>query len=454
MVLLDRTRVFLALALAVLACAQTAGDSAATTDRKAPPRVSEGQAYPRTYHIWGSDRNLGALARYDMVVGYAYWNVRALRERNPRGIFLLNPGLQPNNPQEYRGLAVTYGGVNRWQGATDRLSGGPKLGFIRPFDSYWDELYNADGSRTQVNGTFKHGGWNLADPSEKGTAELVAKVLAHASKLGGLYQSDWDGIHSDNWIYRIGVSWFYGPNLDTDRDGQVDDYDILRRNWAKGLTRVGVLLRAYLPGKIVGGNGNWNIAAGTGVDFRRYLSRPDDHLRGANYTLIEGLELYAGRTDEIIGLAREWLGHSDPRHQPRYLAILHKLAGEHDYRSMRWGLSLATIVGAHYEAYAVSHADMFWYDEYDGGTGIRQRHWLGKPVSTPRKLPNGVWRRDFRNGIVLHNSTTSPQTISLEGPFVRLAGAQDAAVNNGAVVNKVTIPPSDGLFLRRPASTS
>lgn len=449
MALRGSTRLLPALALAVLACALTSGDGAATTTKNAPLRVSSMQAYPRTYHIWGNDRDLGALARYDMVVGYAFWNIRALRARNPKGIFLLTPGLRPGNTNDYRGLAVTYGAVNRWQGASDLLGGGPKLGFIRPFDPYWDELYNADGSRAQVNETFKHGGWNLADPKGKGTAELVAKVLAHASKLGGLYRNGWDGIHSDNWIYRIGVGWFYGSNLDTDRNGQVDDYDVLRRSWAAGLTRVGLLLRAYVPGKIVGGNGNWSVRPGTGIDFRPYLSAQDDPLKSANYTLLEGLELYAARADEVIGTVRQWLDYRDPRGQPRYFAILHKVAGEQDFRSMRWGLSLATIAGAHYEAYAASHADMFWYDEYDGGEGIRQRHWLGKPVSKPRKLPSGVWRRDFRNGIVLNNSTSSPQTVSLETPFARLTGVQDPSVNNGATVTRVTIPPLDGLFLKR-----
>ena len=56
---------------------------------------------------------------------------------------------------------------------------------------------------------------------------------------------------------QIGSGWYYGPNLDTDRDGKADDLTTLRRNWANGLTLLGNNLRSYLPGKIVGGNGNW-----------------------------------------------------------------------------------------------------------------------------------------------------------------------------------------------------
>jgi hypothetical protein len=415
-------RLVSAIALVALAGMQVAASGAQSTSPQAtsPLGNHDALAFPRTYHIWGGHSDLQALARYDMVVGYAFWPIEVLRKRNPHGIFLLNAGLHPGSSEDYRGLAVTYGAVNRWGGGLDRLAGGPKLGFIRPFNADWDQLHDADGSLARVNDTFRHGGWNLADPTKRGTPALVAKVIAHASKKGGLYRRGWDGIHSDNWIYRIGVDWFYGSQLDTDRDGKVDDYGVLRRNWAAGLTRVGLLLRSFLPGKIVGGNGNWNVRPGRGVDFRPYLSAPDDHFKSANYTLLEGLELYSDRVDDVMGAAREWLEYGAPRGQRRYFAILHRIAGGREFKSMRWGLTLATIAGAHYEAYSTSHADLFWYDEYTGGDTVRRRHWLGKPTSAPTKLSTGVWRRDFRNGIVLNNPTSSQQTIALSTTYWRL----------------------------------
>ena len=433
----------LAASLKVAAAGTYSGDAA-------PRPASDRNGYPRTYHIWGSGGDWRSLARYDLVVGYAFWDVAALRRANPKGIFLLNPGLQPGNSSDYKGVGVTNGALHHWQGVRDRFRGGPKLGQIRAFDSAWDELYNADGSRAQVNDTWRHRGWNLADPAGKGTPDLVAKVMAHAAKRSGVYARRWDGIHSDNWIYRIGASWFYGSNLDTDRNGLVDDPEVLRRNWARGLTRVGAQLRAYLPGKIVGGNGNWNVDAPGGLGFRRYFARPDDHLRTANYTLLEELQQYTGRVDEVMGTVGQWLGYPDPRGRPRYFAILHRVGGPTDFRAVRWGSSLATIAGAYYEAYSASHNDRHWYDEYDGGEGVRRRHWLGPASTSPQKLPSGVWRRDFRSGIVLNNSTSAPQTIVLGTPMIRLRGAQDPSVNDGATVTEVTIQPFDGLFLRRP----
>jgi hypothetical protein len=412
--------------------------------------ATDDHGYPRTYHIFGREGPDASLGRYDMVVGYAYWNVRALRARNPNGIFLLNPGLQPRDARNYKGLSVTYGGLSQWRGGIDRLAGGRKLGYIRAFNPYWDQLHNADGSVAEVNGVEKHPGWNLADPTARGTATLVAKVFAHASKLDGLYTKGWDGVHSDNWLYRIGVDWFYGSRLDSDRDGRIDDYNTLRRKWAIGLTSTGLLLRAYLPGKIVGGNGNWNVRPGPGgIDFRPCLSSPDAYLRSANYTLLEELQLYAGQADDIVDSIQKWLGYDDPRRQARYFATLQRLPGAGDLRSMRWGLSLATIAGAYYEAFTFSHDDRLWYDEYDGGVGIRSRDWLWQALTGPIKLSSGVWRRDFEHGVVLNNSTSSPQRVELGTGYRRLRGTQDPTVNTGATVTSVDLGPGDGLFLVR-----
>ena len=71
----------------------------------------------------------------------------------------------------------------------------------------------------------------------------------------------------------------------------------------------------------------------------------------------------------------------------RYFLLMHDLpGGQGDYRSMRWGFSLATIAGGYYEPYANSHDDAFSYDEFTGGSDVGRRGWLGQPVSAPTKL--------------------------------------------------------------------
>ncbi len=60
---------------------------------------------------------------------------------------------------------------------------------------------------------------------------------------------------------------------------------------------------------------------------------------------------------------------------------------------------------------------------------------------------NDVWRRDFEHGIVLVNATSQAVTVPLGGSYAKIDGKQDRAVNDGATVNQVTLPPQDGIIL-------
>jgi hypothetical protein len=326
-------------------------------------------------------------------------------------------------------------------------------------------------------------GWNLAAPTTKGVPAQVAKVFAYAAKKDGLYCTVrvgqpgkrkrvpcWNGVHSDNWIYSaIGASWFYGSNLDTDRNGVVDTEQTLRRNWSNGLTRVGTLLRSYLPGMIVGGNGIW---------YRPELyggSDPKGWLKASNYTLVEHMQDYAWTTpDRFLATTRQWLGFPDPQRQPRYMTLLQEATDMNRkvlvwpqsdvntdaamtrpdvLRSMRWGLTLALMSGAYYEIkgnfYGPVHSARWWFDEYDGGEGVRRRGYLGQPLSAPQKLADGVYRRDFQRGIALNNSSGTTQTIELKGTFRKLKGTQAPSINDGSSVSSVAIPAKDGIVLLR-----
>ena len=119
-------------------------------------------------------------------------------------------------------------------------------------------------------------------------------------------------------------------------------------------------------------------------------------------------------------------------------------------KSMRWGLTLALMADIYFEIYAwPNHSTRWWYDEYDGGVGVRKRGYLGQPLGGPVKLGNGVYRRDFENGIVLNNSTGSTQTVSLGGTFRKLQGTQNPSLNDGSNVTAVTVPAKDGIILLR-----
>jgi hypothetical protein len=460
---------------ALTALASTGSDAASPPPgkRPAPAKAVDSHGYPRTFHLYGS-APVEQLARYDMLVGFSTFRVAQLRARNPTGIFLLQPSLGAD------AVHVTApGGAVGWTGATDSIRGGKMLGTVRRVDPERDFLHNADGSVATIGKVL---GWNLAAPTGTGVPDEVAKTFAYAAKQGGLYGCTvrvgkkfvacWNGVHSDNWIYSaIGASWFYGPNLDADRDGRVDDAGPLRRNWSNGLTRVGTLLRSYLPGLIVGGNGIWyrpNLYGG---------ADPSGWLKASNYTLVENMQTLAyDDPDTYLATARRWLDFADPLGQPRYMAATQTATDSSGkvlvwpnadpntdaamvrpdvLRSMRWGLTLSMMVGVYYELrgdyFGPAHNVHWWFDEYDGGVDIRRRGYLGRPLGPYKKLGDGVYRRDFQGGIALNNSSSEARTIGLGGTFKRLRGTQDPSLNDGSTVSSVTIPAKDGTILLRAA---
>ena len=412
-----------------------------------------------------------------MVVAYAYCDIKALRRLNPSGVFLLQPGLFPDGTDHtgkagYGGMSVTYGtglwhwreGYGRRDGGCDKASGPVNVGCMREFSFDWDELRNADGSEAGIdNGTAGHRGWNLADPLGKGTRELVAKFTAYIAKVDGLYAQGWNGIFSDNWIYGvIGTPYVYGTKLDTNRDGKVDDLASLRKGWDNGLNEVGTRLRSYLPGKIVVGNGNW-FGAST-----YYGDDPEGWLKSANGTVVEGIERFYPAAGDLLKLSSQWLGYRSPK--PRYLLFMQKALDAKGYplnvpsgtdpndpkfmldpnvmRSMRWGLTLSMMAGAYYEILlGGDQSTRWWYDEYDGGKGVRQRDYLGRVLGAPAAVRPGVWRRDFERGIALNNSSSKAVTIDLKKQFRHLRGTQNPRLNNGKVVTSITLPGHDGVIL-------
>jgi hypothetical protein len=437
--------------------------------------AADSHGYPRTFHLYSSGP-LDELARYDMLAEPSSVDIRALRRRNPSGVFLLQPTLEGRSGRDFVHVTAPGGAIG-WSGATDSTRTGRPLGRIRAVDPRWDFLHNADGSTVE---TGKILGWNLAAPPDKGVPTEVAKIFAYGAKRDGLYCTVridtphgkkrvpcWNGVHSDNWIYSaIGASWFYGSKLDANRDGSVDDANALRRNWSNGLTRVGTLVRTYLPGKIVGGNGTWyrpDLYAGTD---------PNGWLKASNYTLVEHMQNFS--TPTLLATAKTWLSFRDPRGQPRYMAALGEATDVNGepllwtkgdpntpaamrrpdvLRSMRWGLTLSLMTGMYYELIGNWHGNpidcRWWFDEFDGGVGVRRRGYLGRALGPYRQIRDGVYRRDFQHGIALNNSSSETQKIALGGIFKKLKGTQDPALNDGGAVSSVTVPAKDGLIVLR-----
>ncbi len=82
-----------------------------------------------------------------------------------------------------------------------------------------------------------------------------------------------------------------------------------------------------------------------------------------------------------------------------------------------------------------------------------KKGWLGDAFTNAYQTGSAldVWRRDFRNGIVLVNPNGTSRTVSLGGTFNRIvSGIVGDAVNVGGAVSSITIAATDAIFLIDP----
>ncbi len=61
-----------------------------------------------------------------------------------------------------------------------------------------------------------------------------------------------------------------------------------------------------------------------------------------------------------------------------------------------------------------------------------------------------VYRRDFDDGVALVNASQITQTVSLGKTYQKIYGSQDPSINNGNLINTVTLPPHDGIIVVEP----
>jgi len=130
--------------------------------------------------------------------------------------------------------------------------------------------------------------------------------------------------------------------------------------------------------------------------------------------------------------------------QPRIIGF--NVAGAvDDYRFFRYAYTSCLLDDGYfsYTDKARGYSSAPWFDEYD--------HKLGSALSAPPAAAwkAGIWRRDFQNGVVLVNPGAESRRVTIEPGLRRLAGKQDAAVNNGSAVGELTLGPRDGIVLRR-----
>lgn len=270
---------------------------------------------------------------------------------------------------------------------------------------------------------------NMADNAPLTNGQRLNNYAAHFVSKEILSTGLWDGIFYDNtWQ---DVVWFAGKNIDLNADGQVDNN--IDTHWREGV---------------------------------RFLYNETRRITSNRYLIVGNGSLEAYKND-LNGIMLEnfpnhngWQGTMDvyftfqnAKYTPGALIVnrttLNK-GTQNDFRSMRFGLTSALLGDGYYsfDYGDQAHEQTWWYDEYDQKLGEP----LGDPISVNGKLrfQDDVWRRDFSRGVVLVNTTGQKQTVFLDSELEKIIGKQDPGVNDGSIVDSVTLAPKDGIILLKP----
>ena len=139
--------------------------------------------------------------------------------------------------------------------------------------------------------------------------------------------------------------------------------------------------------------------------------------------------------------------------------LFHVKGSRHDYQFARYSFASALMGNGFYK---LSPDDghhfgtVEWFDEFDLA-GTATTSWLGLAVtaSPDEAWKQGVWRRDFENGVALVNPRRNgAQTVTIEPGFRRFVGQQDPAVNNGQPASEITLAAGDGILLVRESASN
>jgi hypothetical protein len=245
----------------------------------------------------------------------------------------------------------------------------------------------------------------------------------------------WDGIFYDEVMDSI--DW-NGP-VDIDNDGTNDPADEVNRKWQEGLATLFSTTRNRL--------GSDAIIISNGSSLPLYTRAKDGRM----------FETFPSRTAPLnhwARMTRDYLQYEESV-GPNPTVVVNvntkNTGARDDYQRMRFGLA-TTLLGEGYFSYdfgTQSHAQLWYYDEYEAYLGAPKEEPQNLRAASSRITPS-VWERDFEEGKVLVNATNETQTVELDGSYEKLHGEQVPSINDGSIVNRVTLPAKDGLLLLRP----
>jgi len=243
-----------------------------------------------------------------------------------------------------------------------------------------------------------------------------------------------DGLFTDN------VFWKPRRDGDWNMDGKVDSQNdaAIQAGYRAGFAQYLETLRKKMPGKLQLANiADWGVPKASTPEYK-------DKWDGG---VIEGL-IGKSYSVENQGWAQMMTHYRKTMAQfpASNYAMFHMDGKPTDYQTFRYGLASCLMDNAYF-AYndEVAYSGVPHFDEYDVDLGAA----VSKPSTSAWQ--QGVYRRDFENGIALVNPKgNGAKDVTLEGDFVAIKGTQAPSVNSGKTVRTVHLNDRDGIILMRP----
>ncbi len=264
--------------------------------------------------------------------------------------------------------------------------------------------------------------------------DYLVRFVIEEIKPSGL----WDGIFYDNtWG---DVSWVNGGNLDINNHGRTDNSSLTDQLWSAGMEKILTNTR-----KLAGDD---FLIVGNGRIFQPYLPL----LHGMMFESFPSPWESGGTWQGSVGT---YLDLPKNTRQPSLPIINTYHHDRTNYQLFRFTLTSALLGNGYFsfDCDVTGHHDTWWFDEYEVA--------LGPSNSIPYNLLDphnftvkpGLWRRDFKNGLVIVNSTDKEQLfVFSKEEFEKIRGQQDVFINNGQKINWLRIAPQDGIVLLKQMS--
>lgn len=287
-------------------------------------------------------------------------------------------------------------------------------------------LHDANGNQVSV---WPH---TRALNLNSGWSDYLARYVQEKVLSSGM----WDGIFYDE--VQDSISWVGATDVDHD---EVNDTPTKADQlWAKKYTDLFSKTRAYIGDKaIMITNGSSNPAFAPYVNGRMYESFPS-----STSTLNE----WKNSTRDYLSEEKN-VGYQNVN----VVNVNSDNTGiKNDYQKVRFGLT-TTLLGNGYFGFdfgTQSHNQLWTYDEYPIALGAPKTSFSNIFSAAKTLIDQGVWQRDFEQGRVLVNATSTTMTIPLNGDFEKIHGIQDPIMNDGSVVSEITLAAKDGIILLRP----